>query len=83
MGIGEVWMKWIEAIVFSSQMSVMVNGSPIEDFEVSRGLRQGDPLSFFLYVIIAKCLAGLIRKVSNIGEFKGFNVHEKCKLDIL
>ncbi|KAI5447916.1 hypothetical protein KIW84_015383 [Lathyrus oleraceus] len=39
MGIGEVWMKWIEATIFSSKMSVMVNGSTIEEFEDSRGLR--------------------------------------------
>lgn len=39
MGFGAIWLKWMEALVFSRLMSVLVNGNPTKDFDVERGLR--------------------------------------------
>lgn len=36
MGFGSSWLKWMEGMVFSSSVSVIVNGSPTKDFEVCR-----------------------------------------------
>lgn len=52
----------MEATIFSYYMSVLVNGIPSKDLEVERGLRQGDPLSPFLFMIIEEDLEGIIRK---------------------
>ncbi|XP_058784706.1 uncharacterized protein LOC131659549 [Vicia villosa] len=79
---GEVWIKWIEALVCSSWMSVLVNGSPIKDFVV-RGLRQGSHLSLFLFVIIAKGLAALVRQAVNRGVYPTFNIAGSCNVDII
>ncbi|MCI50980.1 LINE-1 reverse transcriptase like, partial [Trifolium medium] len=62
MGFAEGWQRWIRACVFQSSMSVLVNGSPAEDFCVGKGLRQGDPLSSFLFLIVAEGLSGLMSK---------------------
>ncbi|CAI8601136.1 unnamed protein product [Vicia faba] len=51
-GFGLEWMSWIEAVVFNSLMSVLVNESAKEGFKVEIGLRQGDPLSHFLFFIV-------------------------------
>lgn len=75
MGSGSLWMKWMKAIIFSSQMFVFVNRSSTTDFEVGRRLRRGDPLSPFLYVIIDEGLADLVKKASNAEDFRGFNVN--------
>jgi hypothetical protein len=55
-------------------MSVLVNGSPTDDFIVGKGLRQGDPLSPFLFLIVAEGLTGLMGKVVENNVFHGYKV---------
>lgn len=62
MGFGSRWMNWMGACIFPSQMSVLVNGNPIVNFEVGMGLWKGDPLSPFLFVIIVEGLTYLVKK---------------------
>ncbi|XP_058762006.1 uncharacterized protein LOC131635401 [Vicia villosa] len=83
MGFGIRWMKWMDATVFSSWMSVLVNGSATRDFKVDRGLRQGDPLSPFLFVLAAEGLAGLVNKVLFAGEYCGYKMGRECVVDLL
>ncbi|XP_058726723.1 uncharacterized protein LOC131598107 [Vicia villosa] len=64
-------------------MSVIVNGSPTKEFLVERGLRQGDPISPFLFVIVAEGLKALVGRAVANGDFVGFNVNGKCFIDIL
>jgi hypothetical protein len=69
MGFCEGWQKWMRACIFYSSMSIMVNGSPTDDFKVGRGLRQGDPLYPFLFLIVVEGLAGMMHKSIDIGKF--------------
>lgn len=55
-GFGSKWGRWMEACVFNSSMSILVNGSPSRDFKVERGLRQGDPQSPFLFTLVTEGL---------------------------
>ncbi|XP_058740898.1 uncharacterized protein LOC131613227 [Vicia villosa] len=64
-------------------MSVLVNGSPTKVFGVFRGLRQGDPLSSFLYGLVAEGLTGLVRQSIEVGEFGRFDIKGFCWVDIL
>lgn len=83
MGFGELWMKWMEALVFSSTMSVMVNGSPTREFNMEKGLRQGYPLSPFLFVIVVEGLKLLVNKAVENGDFKGFKVNGGCFIYVI
>jgi hypothetical protein len=64
-------------------MSVLVNGSPTVDFKVARGLRHEDPLSPFLFLIVVEGLAGLMRRVVDIGKFKGYQVNNNIRFQML
>ncbi|CAJ2651715.1 unnamed protein product [Trifolium pratense] len=83
MGFSEGWLNWMRACIFQSSMSVLVNGSPTEDFIIGRGLRQGDPLSPFLFLIVAEGLAGMMKKAVSIGKFKGFKVNANLHFELL
>lgn len=52
MGFSDKWTSWMMECVSSASISVLVNGSPTEEFGSGRGLRQGDSLSPFLSLIV-------------------------------
>eukprot|EP00253_Pinus_taeda_P018385 PITA_18385 len=65
------WIRWIMALIKSTRFSILVNGTPANQFTPSRGLRQGDPLSPFLFVILMEGLSRLIRQAKEEGKIKG------------
>ena len=56
--------------------SILVNGEPKGLIQPSRGLRQGDPLSPFLFLLCTEGLHGLINKATTNGDINGFRL---CK----
>ena len=68
------WSGWIKACVTSVQFLVLVNGSPKGFFGSSRGLRQSDPLSPLLFLLIMEVLSRIIRKTKECGLIHGFHV---------
>ncbi|GMI73525.1 hypothetical protein HRI_001021800 [Hibiscus trionum] len=72
MGFGDRWCKWIHHCVSSASISVLVNGIPTPQFSVTRGLRQGCPLSPLLFNLIGEALHLMLEKATSIGLFRGF-----------
>ncbi|KAF5754385.1 putative RNA-directed DNA polymerase [Helianthus annuus] len=71
MNFPDRWRSWIMATLTTSRASVLVNASPTMEFEYSRGLRQGDPLSPFLFVLAMEALTGIMKKAVSEGIFNG------------
>jgi hypothetical protein len=71
MGFGSHWRKLIFECLSTSKLAILINGSPGREFSLERGLRQGDPLSPFLFDIAVQGLTVLFNRASASGYFKG------------
>lgn len=64
----------IEECILSISYSVLINGNPIGFIKPSRGLRQGDPLLPFLFLICTEGFSALLKKSEDLGLFHGFKI---------
>ena len=70
LNFGNDFIKWIKIFYANISSCVSVNGIYSSWFEIGRGVRQGDPLSPYLYLLCAEMLSDMIRENSNINGLK-------------
>jgi hypothetical protein len=70
MGFNQTWINSVMRCVTSVRYSIKVNGDLTEPFTPSRGLRQGDPISPYLFLLCAEGLSSLMRKEERAGRLK-------------
>jgi len=75
-GFDHNWVRWVMALVAYPSFSILINGSPSETFIPSRGLRQGDPLSPFLFILMMEGLGRSIKQAKEDGKIKGLQLSE-------
>jgi hypothetical protein len=73
-GFGEKWRNWIAFCISTVRYSVLINGEPLGFFSSSRGIRQGDPLSPFLFVIVMEAPSRMMEAIEASGLVAGFSV---------
>ncbi|XP_026378390.1 uncharacterized protein LOC113272807 [Papaver somniferum] len=76
MGFGEKWKSWIKCYVEYVIFSVLVNGSATGYFKRNKGIRQGDPILPFLFLLVEEALAFMIKKAQEEGLISGFQTKE-------
>ncbi|XP_021979400.1 uncharacterized protein LOC110875513 [Helianthus annuus] len=74
MGFPSKWKNWVMGILFSGRGSILVNGATTGEFHYKRGLRQGDPLSPFLFIIAMEALHVMMVKAEATGIFSGIKL---------
>ena len=72
MGFHPTWVGWIMECVKSVTYSILVNGEPKGHILPTRGIRQGDPLSPYLFLLVSEGLNGLIQHAVEGGQIEGF-----------
>ncbi|XP_026438254.1 uncharacterized protein LOC113336795 [Papaver somniferum] len=76
MGFGLKWRRWVRNCISNARFSVIINGAAKGFFKSSQGLRQGDPLSPFLFLLVAEVFNKLMNNAKSEGCLKGFYVKE-------
>ncbi|KAJ0588293.1 putative RNA-directed DNA polymerase [Helianthus annuus] len=71
MGFPSTWVKWISGILKSARSSVLVNGATTFQFRCEKGMRQGDPLSPFLFLVVMEALSRMLSRAKEAGIIKG------------
>ncbi|GJW97936.1 RNA-directed DNA polymerase, eukaryota [Tanacetum coccineum] len=82
-GFGSTWCTWIRGISDFAKASLLVNGSPSDEFHIHRGLKQGDPLSPFLFILVMEALHLSVCKAVDEDVFKGIQLQGSLALSHL
>ena len=66
-GFSAKWHQWIFSCVSTARFSILVNGCLSGFFPSIRGLRQGDPLSPLLFLLVMEALSCMMKRVADWG----------------
>ena len=74
MNFDSKWIKWIMECVSTVEYTLLLNGSMTRSFKPSQGLRQGGPLSPYLFLLCANVLSISLTQAEELKKIKGVKV---------
>ena len=74
MGFPDTWIERVMSCVSTSSFSILVNGKAYDMIHPSRGIRQGDPLSPYLFLLCAKGFTTLLDQAESERRIKGVSI---------
>lgn len=74
MGFCRRWIDWIMSCITNVKLSILEDGEEFGQIIPKRGLRQGDPISPYLFILVTEGLSAIIKKVVSMGELHGIAV---------
>ena len=77
MGFNERWITLMMLFVSTVFYSILINGAPNGFFRPTRGIRQGDPLSPFPFLLCTEGRHGLITQSALRGDIHGFSLSKR------
>ncbi|XP_021723977.1 uncharacterized protein LOC110691367 [Chenopodium quinoa] len=73
-GFDQRWRECVMDCVKFVSFFVLVNGKPTEEFIPSRGIRKGDPISPYLFILCAEIFSHLLRQAEERGSLRGVRI---------
>lgn len=80
LGANQQWCGWIDQCIANAKIAILVNGVPSKWIKTKRGLRQGDPLSPYLFILVAEGLARLMNKAVKSHLIRGVGPNSESKV---
>lgn len=74
MGFPHIWVHWIKQCISTVSYSILINGEPSPSFQPCCGLRQGDPMSPYIFILVMEVLSNMMLKLQSKGEITGIRV---------
>ena len=74
LGFPNQLVSLISSCMSTISYSILLNGQPMGNIKPTRGLRQGDPLSPYLFLLCAMGLQGLIKKAETNDDIRGVSI---------
>ena len=71
------FVNWIKECITNSRFTIALNGSLVGYFPGGKGLRKGDPISPYLFVIAMEGFTRLLKR--RVLKFRNFKFHPQCK----
>lgn len=78
LGFHPWWVQMVMYCITTTTMSVKLNRESLPYFKPSKGLRQGDPLSPYLFILMANALSTLIHNALMMGHLRGIKLTRSC-----
>jgi hypothetical protein len=75
-GFDNHWLKWVMTLVSKTSFSILVNGAPAKHFYPSRGLRQVDPISPFMFILMMEGLSRSVKVATVESSIKGLHLYK-------
>ncbi|KAG7559487.1 Reverse transcriptase zinc-binding domain [Arabidopsis thaliana x Arabidopsis arenosa] len=74
MGFHHIWINWMMQCITTVNYSYLLNGSAQGSVSPQRGIRQGDPLSPYIFILCSEVLTGLCKKAERENRLTGIKV---------
>ena len=78
LGFHEKWVGWVMKCITTITYSMLINGEAHGRISPTRGLRQGDPLSSYLFLLCMEAFSALISVASNRNLLNGMSICRGC-----
>ncbi|XP_059316202.1 uncharacterized protein LOC132067074 [Lycium ferocissimum] len=75
LGFSELYISWVMECIQTVNYSMLINGEPTQPFHAAKGLREGDPVSHFLFGVAVECLSRALVDLKIVKEYK---YHPRC-----
>ena len=74
MGFDAVWIKLMMGCISTTTYSVLIDGEPQGNITPTRRLRQGEPLSPYLFLLCTEGFHGRLKNAESMGDLKGVSI---------